>query len=253
MMGHKVKEAKALIPAVVKAGKELLPALASQTVLTVKRTGKFLQIDTQGAIVAIHPMLTGRFHYLPQTERRRPRTVWALTLDDGMELRLWDERLLSRIYVAPDKEALQSILPSRPDTGPDALSPQLTPQLVKERLQGQKAAIKSLILSEKLVSGIGNAYADEVLWAAGISPFRRGQDLQDHEVEALTRAIREVITNGARQVLAMMERYGLPDDEYREHMAVHRRGDQPCPRCHTPIQESASGGRVTSYCPSCQK
>jgi len=253
MVGRRVAAAKAIVPPVVKAGRELLPALTGREVRAVGRHGKHLRLELAGeALVLVHPMLEGRFHFLPAEAPRRPRTVFALALDDGMELRVWDERLMSRIYVAEGEEGMRRALPPRPDAGPDALDPALTTAALRPRLRGQRSRIKALIVSEKLVSGIGNAYADEVLFAAGISPFRRADTLSDEEVERLLGAMREVLAAGAREVLAMMERYGLPDEEYRAHMKVHRRGGQPCPRCGTPIAETTSGGRVTSYCPRCQ-
>ncbi len=253
LAGHRVVEAKALVPPVVKAGRGLLPALSGREVVAISRLGKHLRLDlSDGPLVLVHPMLTGRFHLVPREEKRRPRTALALAFDHGLELRLWDERLMSRVYVLAGEGEVARVLPPRPEQGPDALDPALTPQALRERLRGQRSQIKALMVSEKLVSGIGNAYADEVLFAAGISPFRKGGELGEQEVERLFQAMREVLNTAAHTVLERMEKEGLPDEEYRDHMQVHRRGGQPCPRCRTPIAETVSGGRVTSYCPRCQ-
>jgi formamidopyrimidine-DNA glycosylase len=254
LLGRRVVEAKAIIPPVVKAGRELLPSLRGRELRGIARQGKHLRLVLEGdMVVAIHPMLSGRFHLVPAQEPRRPRTVFALGLDDGMELRLWDQGLTSRIYVAQGEGGLAKALPPRADAGPDALSPELTSQRLWERLRGHRGHIKSLIVSEKLVSGIGNAYADEVLFAAGINPFRPAAEMGLGEAERLLQAMRQVVREGTQEVLAMMERHGLPDEEYRGHMKVHRRGGQPCPRCGANIVDVVKGGRVTSYCPSCQQ
>ncbi|MCS7277204.1 MAG: hypothetical protein NZ695_09365 [Dehalococcoidia bacterium] len=249
LAGQKVVEAKALIPPVVKTGGELVPSLIGRALTDASRLGKQLRLDFgDGPVLLLHPMISGRLLHVPRETPRRPRTALVLAFADDTELRLWDERLLSRVHIYPDASALAQ----PPGQAPDALDPALTPESLWQRLQNQGGRLKALITSEKLVSGIGNAYADEVLFAAGLSPFRPARDLTFDEAARLLAAMRHVLQQSAAAVLQRMEREGLPEEEFRDHLQVHRRGGQPCPRCGETIAEVLSGGRVTSYCPRCQ-
>ncbi len=249
LAGRRVTDARAIVPPVVRSGRELLPGLVGRALVDASRLGKQLRLDFEGGpALLLHPMLTGRLQHLPHDAPRQPRTALVLTFDDGSDLRLRDERLLARVHLYPDGSALAP----PPHQAPDALDPALTPDDLWQRLQRQRGKLKALITGEKLVSGIGNAYADEVLFAAGISPFRPADRVSPHEAGRLLAAMRRVLLQAAAIVLERMEREGLPEDEYRDHLQVHRRGGQPCPRCGETIVEVLTGGRVTSYCPRCQ-
>ncbi|HXG42648.1 MAG TPA: DNA-formamidopyrimidine glycosylase family protein [Dehalococcoidia bacterium] len=250
LVGQEVTEARALIPVVVKVGRELLPSLAGRSLTDASRLGKQLRLDfADGPLLLLHPMISGRLLHLPHEAPFRPRTALVLAFADGTDLRLWDDRLLSRVHVYPDGTALSA--PAAPV--PDALDPSLTPEGLWQRLQALRGKLKALITGEKLVSGIGNAYADEVLFAAGLSPFRPAQDVTPQEAQRLLEAMRRVLQEATATVLGRMEREGLPEEEFRDHLQVHRRGGQPCPRCGETIAEVLTGGRITSYCPRCQR
>jgi len=103
------------------------------------------------------------------------------------------------------------------------------------------------------VAGIGNAYADEILFAAGLHPYRKRTELSAEDESRLHQAIRSVLGQAAAIVTDRMEKEGLPLDEYRDHLKVHRRGGQPCPNCGSPITEITAGQRITSFCRHCQK
>jgi formamidopyrimidine-DNA glycosylase len=249
LAGQRVTEAKAIVPVVLKEGRQHLPALVGRALTDASRLGKQLRLDFQGGpVLLLHPLLTGRLQHLPHDAPRQPRTALVIAFADGSDLRLRDERLLSRVHLYPDGAAL----PPRPEQAPDALDPALHAEALWQRLWGLRGRLKALITGERLVSGVGNAYADEVLFAAGLSPFRPAQEVTPQEAGRLLEALRHVLGQATAIVLERMEREGLPEDEYRDHLQVHRRGGQPCPRCGTAIAEVLTGGRVTSYCPRCQ-
>jgi formamidopyrimidine-DNA glycosylase len=103
------------------------------------------------------------------------------------------------------------------------------------------------------VAAIGNAYADEILFAAGIHPYRKRVELPSEAEGRLYHAIRSVLGEATAIVTERVEKEGLPVDEYRDHLKVHRRGGQPCPKCGSPISEITSNQRITSFCRHCQK
>jgi formamidopyrimidine-DNA glycosylase len=250
----RVSQAVVAIPIVVRASKEqFAEALGGETFAEVRRQGKYLLFPFQsGAIMVVHPMLTGRFQYCDPAQKRRAKTAFVLALDSGMELRYFDQRLMGKVYLARDEGDLSAVVPRWTEMGPDAMSPQLTEELFVQRLRRYRGQVKNVLTKEQCVAGIGNAYADEVLWEAGIHPYRKLTELPDEALGGLYRAMRSVMEWATLIVVERVEADGLPDDHYRDHLRVHRKGGQPCPRCASRVSEITAGRRITNFCRKCQ-
>ena len=252
--GHRVLQAQVTIPIVVRSAKEEFAAtLAGATFRPLERRGKYLLFPfDSGHVLVIHPMLTGRFQHCEPREKRRAKTVFVLALDDGRELRYSDERLMGKAYLAKEEE-LAARVPRWSEMGPDALSGVLSEDAFVGRLRAYRGQIKSVLTKEQCLAGIGNAYADEILWEAGIHPYRKRTEVAEESLRRLYRAMRSVLEWATPIVSERMEREGLPTDHYRDHLRVHRRGGQPCPRCGAAITEITANQRITSFCRHCQK
>ena len=175
-----------------------------------------------------------------------------LALSNGMELRYFDDRLMGKAYLAR-REELADRVPRWAEMGPDAMSAELTEEEFVRRLKAYRGQIKNVLTTERCVAGIGNAYSDEVLWEAGIHPYRKRTELGDEALGRLHRAVRSVMEWATPIVSERMETEGLPSDHYRDHLRVHRKGGQPCPRCGTAISEITAGQRITDFCRKCQE
>jgi len=116
-----------------------------------------------------------------------------------------------------------------------------------------RAQIKTVLTTERCIAGIGNAYSDEVLWEARIHPYRKRTDIPDGQLGELFRCIRKVMEWSTPIVAGLMEEKGLPAHHYRDHLRVHRKGGEDCPRCGHRISEITSGQRVTNFCRGCQE
>jgi formamidopyrimidine-DNA glycosylase len=243
------------IPIVIRVPKDdFIAALTGNVFGEVERRGKFILFSLRsGDYLAIHPMLTGRFQYRLPQEKRRPKTCFVLALSNGHELRYFDERRMGKVYVV--KQADLDTLPLFADLGPEPLSDQFTEEAFREHLRHFRGQIKSVIRNDSLVAAIGNAYADEILFAAGIHPYRKRAELSPEDEGRLYQAIRSVLGQAAAVVTERVEKEGLPVDEYRDHLKVHRRGGQPCPTpsCRKPLTEITSAQRITTFCRHCQK
>lgn len=252
--GLGVAQAAVTIPIVVRAPKEeFAQALAGETFAEVYRRGKYLLFPFRsGRLMVVHPMLTGRFQYCHPGEKRRAKTAFVLSLDNGMELRYFDDRLMGKAYLANHEGELAAAVPRWSEMGPDAMSPELTEELFVQRLRGYRGQIKNVLTKEECVAGLGNAYADEVLWEAGIHPYRRRVEMSDEALGRLYQAVRAVMEWAAAIVAERMESEGLPADEYRDHLRVHRKGGEACPRCGSRISEITAGQRITDFCRNCQ-
>lgn len=251
--GVAIEEVTVRIPIVIRVPKDdFIAALTGNVFGEVERRGKFLLFSLRsGDHLAIHPMLTGRFQYRQPQEKRRPKTCFVLALSNGHELRYFDDRRMGKVYMV--KQGDFASLPLFADLGPEPLSDEFTEEAFREHLRHFRGQIKSVIRNDSLVAAIGNAYADEILFAAGIHPYRKRIELPEEAEVRLHQAIRSVLGDAAAIVADRVEKEGIPVDEYRDHLKVHRRGGQPCPKCGSPITEITSNQRITSFCRHCQK
>jgi len=205
-----------------------------------------------GDYLVVHAMLAGRYQYV-EPETKRPRMLaWALGLDNGMELRYFDERRMGRAYLVREEEFAEKV-PRWTEMGPDVMSPDLTEEGFVARLKTLRGMIKNAITAERCVAGIGNAYSDEVLWEARMHPFRKRTDIPDEQLAELFRSIRRVMDWATPIVTQLMEEKGLARKMYRDHLRVHAKGGEACPRCGHHITAITSGGRETNFCRGCQE
>jgi formamidopyrimidine-DNA glycosylase len=251
IVGRKVERAEVPIPVVLRIPRdEFVRLVTGDTLGEVHRYGKFLLFSlASGRVMVVNPMLTGRFTYAEPKERRHARTCLVLGIEDGHELRYADQRFMGRIYLTTPDE-LNSV-PQFAEMGPDVLSPELTEAVFRDRLRKHNGQIKGILVNLRFVAGIGNAYSDEILWEARIHPYRKRPQISDEEAGALYRAVRSVFEWAGPIVAEKMEE-SLDYSEWRDHLRVHRRGGQPCPRCGATISEITAGQRITSFCRACQ-
>ncbi len=137
------------------------------------------------------------------------------------------------------------------EQGPDADDPALTLEAWRERIRRHPGELKNLLRNQSFVAGIGNAYSDEIVHAAGLLPFRKRSTLAAEEIDALYSAMRTTL---ARAIDILRQRVPPTfETQVRDFLAVHNKGGQPCPRCGTRITEVKAGGFITSYCRGCQR
>jgi len=213
----------------------------------VGRRGKFLLLPLDdGAKLVINPMLAGRIRYGQPMSRHRARDALVLRFADGRELRYHDAKDMGKVYLTNDLTRV----PTFASQGPEATDPALTLEVFRQRLRLRRGEIKWVLANQTFVAGIGNAYADEICWRAGLYPFRRRPGLTDDEVARLHSALRAVL---AEAIETLRARVGdAIDKEVRDFLAVHSRAGQPCPRCGSPISEVKRARRATNFCRTCQ-
>ncbi len=223
--------------------------LTGQRLAGVRRRGKFLLLDWEsGSTLALNPMLTGRLQYCSPGERRKAKTCFILELDDGHQLRYYDQKLMGKAYLVPDGRV--ELIPRWGEMGPEALSPEVTLAVFRQRLRRHPGQVKNILVNDTFVAGIGNAYADEILFAARIYPYRRRTSLSPAEVEALYAAMHAVLDHATAVVAGRMG-----DDihvKVRDFLQVHGKGGAPCPYCGNVISQITANQRLTNFCRRCQ-
>jgi formamidopyrimidine-DNA glycosylase len=191
--------------------------------------------------------MTGGFHWQPTTHERA-----VLELDDGTRLAYRDIRRFGTWLVLEDAE-LDPYLAAK--NGPEPLGRRFTAEWLADRLSRRRAAVKAVLLDQRVVAGLGNIYADEALWRARVNPLRPAETLSLEEARRLHRAIRVALRTGIARQGSTLSDYAAPDGSpgsMQEEFRVYGRDGEPCPRCRTPIAKARVGGRGTWFCPRCQ-
>jgi formamidopyrimidine-DNA glycosylase len=247
LTGQTVASVEVVRPLVVRdlTGRGFAETLTGQTFAGVQRRGKVLLFPLEsGLTLAVNCKLAGRLQYALPTDRRPPKTHVILRLSDGHELRYSDQRTMGQFYLTADLAAI----PGWTEIGPEPFD--LTLEDFRERLKSHRGEIKGVLTHGQAVAGIGNAYADEICFAARIHPYRKRTSLGDEEIARLHEAMQSVLRDA---IAALRERVGAEiHHEVRDFLAVHGRGGQPCPACGTAISEIKAQGRPTNFCRACQ-
>ena len=278
LAGRPISAASAPAPLAVRGTPAELAGLVGRQVQAIRQRGKFLLIELDSGQVVVNPMLTGRFQLAapevkPPTKtavvlrfgarsgaqsgaaaRRAARWTkgarWLPADDATVEIRYRDPTQMGKVYLAP-AGVDRPIAGLDADLGPDADDPSLTLAVWQDRIRRHPGELKNLLKNQAFIAGIGNAYSDEILHAAGLLPFRKRSTLAVEEVAALHAATGSVLS----AAIAVLRRRVPPtfETQVRDFLAVHNKGGQPCPRCGTRISEVSPGGFVTSFCRGCQR
>ena len=236
------------------------PALTGARIESIARRGKFLifSFDAPGPgagagvgagsgvslYLAINPKLSGRLQLAETGQKRPAKTHVVLTLSGGGQLRYIDQRRMGQVYLTPDLE----VVPGYAGRGPEPLETSL--ELFRARLRPYSGEVKGVLTRGDFIAGIGNAYADEILWEARLHPYRKVALLTADEIDRLHAAMRIILGNAIAQVRAAMGE--AIDTEPREFMSVHMKAGQPCPRCGAAISVVSANQRITNFCRACQ-
>ena len=224
----------------------LADALEGEEVERVERRGKYLLLRLRGGqVLLIHLRMTGGFRFQPATHERA-----VLELDDGTRIAYRDLRRFGTWLLLEPDEAERHL---RIRLGPEPLGRGFTAGFLAGRLMGRRAPVKAAMLDQRTVAGLGNIYADEALWHAGIHPLRPAGELSDEEVAALRRGIRTSLRRGIRRQGADLGDGTYAGGRMQRELRVYGRTGEPCDRCGTPIEKTRAGGRGTWYCPGCQR
>jgi formamidopyrimidine-DNA glycosylase len=233
---------------------DLQETLRGQHISTVDRRGKYLLVGfDDDSWLTVHRKMSGNLLLVPRENPLELHTHLILRLDGEEELRFVDARKFGRVYLFRSRDELDDFLASR--LGPDSLT-DLDEALLAAKLKKRKGRIKSLLLDQAFLAGVGNLYADEALWEARVHPLRTADSLSTREAYRLARAIRLVLAMGIERRGTSFSSYrdsdGTPG-ENQEFLNAYAREGQPCPRCGTPIRRIVIGQRSAFFCPKEQK
>src|SRR5574341_2211062 len=231
---------------------EFADRVIGQRIEGLHRRGKYIVFELTHDVMLIHLKMSGRL-YVADVGQVTDNDRWtrvAFQLDSGRELRFSDARKFGRVYLVADEADVTGKL------GPEPLSDDFSLNQFASLIGARRGVIKSLLLNQSFLAGVGNIYADEALWLARIDPRRNVDTLKTDEIERLYQAIRDVLAEGIEYQGTTLSWYRKPDGTlggYQMRFKVYDREDQPCPECGTTILKIWLGQRGTHFCPVCQQ
>lgn len=226
-------------------GRGFVETLTDAKIENVTRRGKFLLFDfDHAAKLVINPKLTGRLQLAAPQDRRYKKTAFVFTFADETELRYFDDKAMGQVYLTDDIKRV----PDFAEMGPEPFD--ISREQFRERLKPFRGEIKGVLTRGEFLAGIGNAYADEILWRAQLHPYRKRTQLTSEEIERLYDAIQTTLRESIELVRAAMgEHIHLKP---RDFFQVHMRAGKACPRCGSTISEITAQQRITNFCRTCQ-
>jgi len=232
---------------------ELAETLAGRRIRSVRRRAKYLvlELDPAGALL-IHLGMSGSLRVVPADIPPHPHDHVDLLLDDGQALRLRDPRRFGAVLWS---EGSPEVHPRLAGLGPEPLDPAFSGDHLHRRSQGRTAAVKAFLMDARVVVGVGNIYANEALFRAGIHPARSAGEVSragfDRLAEALGTVLEAAIAAGGTTLRDFTASDGAPG-YFRRELAVYDRAGEPCPACGTTLEKAVIAQRSSFFCPRCQ-
>lgn len=234
---------------------EFLKEVNNSRIIGLQRRGKYLcfHLENKNKLV-LHLRMTGCLLLMPYTYPREKHTHVIFTMEDGQELRYIDTRRFGRFWLLKEDE--DDIFTGISKLGPEPFDEAFTSSYLYEKLGKRKKSIKDCLLDQTLVTGIGNIYASEILFNAGIRPDRPCNNLSIKDYENLTEMIPETLNY-------FIEKNAISPEDYlagkgmgyrnTPFLKVYGHHNEPCPKCGSILCKVVVGGRSSVYCPQCQK
>lgn len=248
VQGASVKEPIVIRMLVPGSFGEMLPG---RRFLDLRRHGPFLRFRfdpaPSGIEVVVHCMLSGRFQIAGAGEKPIGHPCFGLELDDGSFLRYGDDKRMGKVYVAPEDR--HEGIPGYDTQGVDVVSDGFTFGVFEDLIRGRRQQARVFLMDQTALSAVGNAYADEILFAAGLHPKTPCSSLSAEDRRKLYDGVRSVMAWGIREV----RKAGRPiEEKVRDHVKVRGRHGEPCPVCGTKIRREGVLGYDAFFCPRCQ-
>jgi len=232
--------------------KDINHQLSGQYIHKVERRAKYLLLHTDRHCLILHLGMSGSLRIVPRGTAPHKHDHVDIEFSSGMLLRLRDPRRFGSVHIASADPRDHPLLKN---LGPEPLEDGFNGVYLHQRSRGRSQAVKSFLMDSRNVVGIGNIYASEALFSAGISPKRRAGAIARGRYELLAAAIKSVLRDAIKAGGTTLRDYVAGDGSpgyFERELQVYGRAGLPCPRCRRPIRQVRQGQRSTFYCPRCQ-
>ena len=231
---------------------QIVDELPGQRIDAVRRRAKYLLLDAQSGSAILHLGMSGSLRVLPQATPARSHDHVDIHLDDGALLRLTDPRRFGALLWQPAGEIHELLA----HLGPEPLSDAFDAAYLARMAAGRSAPVKHFLMDQRIVVGVGNIYAAEALFRAGIHPARSAGRISRVRWQRLADAVKAILAHAIARGGTTLRDFLNPDGEpgyFEQELFVYGRAGQPCKACGTPLRAADWGQRATVYCPRCQR
>lgn len=244
-----VRQSKLRWPVPRGLGKKLI----GHRILRVQRRAKYLLLGFEHGTLLLHLGMSGSLRIVPTTEAAAKHDHFDIVFNNATALRLTDPRRFGAVLWTPNAPDTHDLLAH---LGPEPLSDDFNGEYLFQRSRGRKNSIKQFIMDGKVVVGVGNIYASESLYLAGINPKRAAGRVSRERYEKLVAAIKQVLAAAIKQGGTTLRDFVGSDGKpgyFAQQLNVYGRAGEDCPGCGSTIKQIVIGQRSTYYCPRCQK
>lgn len=233
---------------------EFKTKLINQKFINVTRYGKFIFLHlTNDYVIITHLRMEGKFRFENSHNLRKKHTSAGFFFKDGTSLAFDDTRKFGLMYLSDEANFKETKMIKKLGIEANKISENDYEFLIKKFKKNK--CIKELLLDQSILAGIGNIYADEILFSTKINPFRKGNDISDekyHEIfQASNQILNKAITLGGSTIHSFHPSEGV-DGKFQETLLCYGKSGTPCPNCNTTLHKDFIGGRGTTFCPNCQ-
>jgi formamidopyrimidine-DNA glycosylase len=232
---------------------DLPDKLRGQTILRVHRRAKYLLLETDNGSAMVHLGMSGSMRIVTKDDVPEKHDHFDIVASSGDIVRFNDPRRFGSLLWTDSDPYLHPLLA---ELGPEPLEENFTGTYLWESARGRRVAIKQHIMNSKVVAGVGNIYANEALFQAGIHPTRQAGRVALARMELLTAEIKTVLAAAIKQGGTTLRDYRGGDGKpgyFKQKLRVYERADEACKKCGTPITQTVQGQRATYYCKHCQR
>lgn len=233
---------------------EFINEIKNKIIIDIKRRGKFLMFDLDDYYLLSHLRMEGKYFFKKHGDEINKHEHIIFDLDNDEELRYMDTRKFGKMYLIK-KENINNTGPLK-DLGLEPWDDNLTSEYLLNKYKNKRLPIKTVLLDQGIIVGIGNIYADEILFLTKINPLKKCNLLNKEECEKIIKYTREVLEKAIKMGGSTIRTYSSVDGVhglFQNELLVHGKDKDACPECNNKIEKIRVGGRGTYYCPKCQK
>ena len=256
LIGKKIKDVKVYYDGIIAYPevKEFSKQIKNLPIKDIKRRGKWLMFDLDKYYLLSHLRMEGKYFFKNKEDKLDNHEHVVFTLDDDEELRYRDTRKFGKMYLIK-KEDINSIGPIK-DLGLEPWDDNLTKEYLRSKYKNKRLPIKTVLLDQSIIVGIGNIYADEILFLSKLNPLIKCCDLKDNDLDNIIKYTKEVLEKAIKLGGTTIRTYTSVDGvhgRFQNELLIHGKDKDVCPNCGQPIEKIRVGGRGTYYCINCQK
>lgn len=255
ILNKKIVDVNIIYPKIIESDiSDFKNILIGREFFDIDRIGKWLMFDLNDYYLLSHLRMEGKYFVKKSTDEIIKHEHIIISFDDGTDLRYHDTRKFGRMNLVKksDIDKVEAIKKQ----GIEANSNKLTKEYLYDKIHKKNIPIKSLLLDQTIISGLGNIYANEVMFDARINPNKLGKDISLKECDLIVKASKKIIDaaikDGGTTIKSYTSSLGVTG-RFQQHLMVHKREGEECKVCGTLIENIKIGGRSTYFCPKCQK